>query len=434
MSEIRTDLILSRMNTSQRQHLAKLNKQQYRAVMEILNWSITPAFTDRARILAGYAGTGKTFCASLIASFLPKAVMVAPTNKAVKEIRRQGTSLPSMTIYSLFGLRMETHEDQVRLVKANNEVNSIRRYKYVVLDEAGMLSKILMPYIEDAMRAGVRFLMIGDPAQLPPVGEDQSVIWGRYPTNRLTKVERHDNQILSFATHIRRSKLKDIKFKSKNADGQGVWHMEHHKFIRSIEKFAKRGLFINGKAKAIAWRNRTVDELNTIVRATIFGEESYDYQYIKGDIIVFTSPYNGDDTKITVDDEATVEHVVEAKHTNYDLLCNYLTLKLEDGKTTVVKAIHRDSEKKLSRMLAELSNAARQSNSPREFWASFWELKESMAYVRPSYALTAHRAQGSTYSNVLVDSLDILSNPNDSEAKKCLYVAATRPSKRLLMT
>jgi ATP-dependent exoDNAse (exonuclease V) alpha subunit len=51
--------------------------------------------------------------------------------------------------------------------------------------------------------------------------------------------------------------------------------------------------------------------------------------------------------------------------------------------------------------------------------------------VRYGYALTAHRAQGSTYETVFIDQEDILSNPTKAEGGRCFYVAATRASKRI---
>jgi ATP-dependent exoDNAse (exonuclease V) alpha subunit len=44
-----------------------------------------------------------------------------------------------------------------------------------------------------------------------------------------------------------------------------------------------------------------------------------------------------------------------------------------------------------------------------------------------AYAITIHKSQGSTYSDVVVDTTDI----RGSESKALLYVAATRTSENL---
>ena len=78
------------------------------------------------------------------------------------------------------------------------------------------------------------------------------------------------------------------------------------------------------------------------------------------------------------------------------------------------------------RLLAEARGNSR-------LWPAFWSFLESFHAVRHGYAITAHRAQGSTYEQVFVNSSDIFCNQNRSEAFRCLYVAATRPKKRLFL-
>ena len=63
----------------------------------------------------------------------------------------------------------------------------------------------------------------------------------------------------------------------------------------------------------------------------------------------------------------------------------------------------------------------------------FWEFKEAFHKLRHAYAITAHRSQGSTYDTAFVDWRDILLNRNRGEAFRCLYVACTRPKRRLFL-
>jgi len=46
-------------------------------------------------------------------------------------------------------------------------------------------------------------------------------------------------------------------------------------------------------------------------------------------------------------------------------------------------------------------------------------------------ARTCHKSQGSTYYNAFIDLPDILSNPNDDEARRCVYVGCTRAANGL---
>ena len=66
------------------------------------------------------------------------------------------------------------------------------------------------------------------------------------------------------------------------------------------------------------------------------------------------------------------------------------------------------------------------------FWKRFHSIYEnSFAKVNYGYAITCHKAQGSTFYNVFVDLDNITKNININEMKKCLYTAVSRTSNQL---
>ena len=411
----------------------ELTPHQRIAYDEIVAWiaSFNLGAASSARILAGYAGTGKTFLVkALVKSMRSSTVLCAPTNQAVKELQKLGTGLTCCTIYSLLGLKMEQHEDKLRLVKAIG--SKIHRYQYVILDECSMVSPELYVYIEQAMKNGVRFLFVGDPKQLPPIGYYTSPVWKKFETSALTEVIRNANQILEFATRVRRSKLSDLVIASNNTKTEGVWHLNSFKFEDRVRKHAKAGLFTTSETKILCWRNNTVADYNHIVRHVLYGDKVFTSQYLVGDHIVFTSPHTiSEGFEVFTDDQAVVTEVTVGKHTDYDFKCYYLTVDLY-SRIGIVKVIHEDDQKLFDRLLTDYASAARRGD--RSMWGKFWMMKESVASVKYAHALTVHRAQGSTYTNVFVDVGDILANPNKPEARKCLYVAATRPTTKLYLT
>ena len=58
---------------------------------------------------------------------------------------------------------------------------------------------------------------------------------------------------------------------------------------------------------------------------------------------------------------------------------------------------------------------------------------EKFAQLNYGYSITVHKSQGSTFTNVFIDILDILSNNNNEETSKCLYTAITRSSNKLIL-
>ena len=68
-----------------------------------------------------------------------------------------------------------------------------------------MLNSTVLAYLRDLVSDHkASACSMGDHAQLPPVGERESPIWTIENKSSLTKVMRHDNQILNLATAIRK--------------------------------------------------------------------------------------------------------------------------------------------------------------------------------------------------------------------------------------
>lgn len=94
------------------------------------------------------------------------------------------------------------------------------------------------------------------------------------------------------------------------------------------------------------------------------------------------------------------------------------------------RVLHPEFEGPYKRRCEQYAEAAKLD---KRKWRFFWDFKESFHSLRHAYAITAHRAQGSTYDTALVDMRDILLNQTRREAFQCLYVACTRPKKRLFV-
>lgn len=416
-----------------------LNADQEAALASILDWLKTPG-EEPFRALRGFAGTGKTFMmARLVSRLKGRVVWTAPTNKATKCLREALTAddykPECRTIYSLLGLRLEANGEIKELTVPEDPVD-LGLYTLVVIDEAWMVGGALMAAIRHAQgTSGVRFLFMGDPCQLPPVKEEKSPVEALPVIAELTHVMRHDNQILKLATTIR-SKIghpaPSIALASDNDGEEGVWRLDRRRFELLVLDKAGLGWFSDGTtAKAIAWRNVEVDRLNKMIRGKIF--PGIADPWCIGDRVIFTSPARDlDDSPLaSTDDEGIVDAIVEEPHPLYgEFTINRLSITLDTNKVVTARVLHpRD----FAAWTKKKEDMALMAKANGRFWRNFWDFNDAFHSLRHAYAITAHRAQGSTYDNAFVLWSDILLNRNRSEAFKCLYVAATRARKRLVL-
>jgi hypothetical protein len=416
----------------------RLNPEQQTAVSAMLSFIADPDPASPFFTLSGFAGTGKTFCLREVVARASNShtrfAYTAPTNKAAKELRR--VTGEASTIYSLLGLRIDKSGEVKKLTTGKASVD-LTTYDVIFLDEGWMVNKHLFGILEETCaKYHLKVIFVGDRAQLPPVGEPESPV-DRLPTGAaLTTVMRHDNQILALATEVRTvmdSIAPCITIKSAHSDGEGVWKLSKPAFKQSVYEAAAAGTFADGsKGKVIAWRNVRVGEYNDLIRSAIFGATAVPGFYLLGDRIVAASPcIRGEDQLLSTDDEALVEGVLECQH---PLEPKYKALELkcrtEDNRLVRLLVLHPASKATFENDCQTLAHDARAQ--PR-MWKKFWELKELFHDIKYAYAITAHRSQGSTYENVWVDYGDILLNRSRKEAFQCLYVACTRPTKRLYL-
>lgn len=405
----------------------QLNQQQSKLLIDLTNFMAD----DKSSIpfvLSGQAGVGKTTCivtfAKLLLTVNPglKICLAGPTNKSVK-VLKDSTKMDCdyKTIYSILGLRMMAN-GEFKELKDGGQCR-IGDYDLVVVDEGSLLNTYILDYAEKKTKLShTKIIYIGDKEQLPPVGELVSPIWTRYKINyELTEVMRHQNSILTFVQSIRANPSPVFE-----STGSEVKIVRDDVFMKAIAMYAGKGLFHNGKAKAIAWRNITVEWLNDFIRKN-FAKTNSDQKFVEGDRIVIKEPIvEGDVTLAATDDEGDILSVNIANHKKYpNLLAWHLTVQLDSGEVISVYTIHEKSESMFEKLKEDLKT--------KKMWKEFWKLVEAFHNISYAYALTAHRSQGSTFEYVFVDAGDILLNYNVQERTKCLYVASSRASKQLVV-
>jgi len=425
--------------------LKPMNEGQAEAVSRMLQhvewWhdQYDKTFCDPFIALKGPGGVGKTFCAQhFVAGHKGKVLFTAPTNKATKVLRQSLRSdwyVPECrTIYSALGLKIGTNGELKELVD-NEEPIDLSKYSTIFVDEGSMIPANVMQKIREASEyQNLPFIFMYDHAQLPPVKEKRSQVCDIRQQLELTQNMRQDGPLLRFSTALRN--VVDMPFPKFNfstdvVDGHGVRRMSKGEMSKSILEAAEAQTFLLPEhTKCIAWRNITVDQMNLMVRRQMFLNDAVKQKFLVSERVILTEPakdfINEEGKTIAhTDDEGTIEHVEVARHPIHsEFDCWRLTIRLDDNKGCTLWALHDTCSVAFQKRLAELSEAARAS--PR-LWSDFWTFKECFHAVRHAYAITAHRAQGSTYTQAFVDFQDILLNRERNEAYRAFYVAGSRP-------
>jgi exodeoxyribonuclease-5 len=155
-----------------------------KAVADWLRARPGQAGTPQVFRLFGYAGTGKTTLARHIAEGVEGDVKYAAfTGKAALVMRNKGCDGAS-TIHSLIYRARETRDEQPTFELWDDAPAS--KAKLIVIDECSMVDAELG---RDLMSFGCPLLVLGDPAQLPPI-QGGGFFTGAEPDAMLTEVHR----------------------------------------------------------------------------------------------------------------------------------------------------------------------------------------------------------------------------------------------------
>lgn len=390
---------------------------------------ITVAAKDHLYLTDHFIVTHNTFLLQLMKDLDIELMFTAPTNKATKVLGNAVTAKASTT-FSALGIKMAQNEDGLEL-KFSDTPPHIPKGTVLVIDESSMVGEILYDFIVETQdRTDCKVLFVGDPAQLPPVGELRSKTWQATKDLScrafLKQIMRYDNELLKLATDIRTC-IEDqdfhVQIKNNNNGEEGVF--VHKNITTPILKFKNPADWQS--RKIIAWRNKTVNNYNEMLREN-FG---FNERFNVGDILLLAEPIEEDGNIVaSIDEEFSVVDVhkdartVEHRGNTYSVPVWRLEAKGDVDQILYIAINDSNVDKILSEKAGDARSA--QPSAKRAAWRDFWETKSLFHKVRYGYALTAHRAQGSTYSEVFLDRRDILLNQNKKEAWRCLYVAATR--------
>lgn len=415
-----------------------LTEEQQRAFDKIE--SIVTGGSNTAT-LSGYAGTGKTTTLREIARQLgpefSEVYMMAPTHKAAEVLGRK-TGREVSTIHSALGLRPKRDgEGGYKFVPTGEGRRNFAWGSLLLVDEGSMIPQQLYNIAEEVQsNRNLSIVYSGDPAQLPPVNETPSPALDHdgYKLEKIVRQEA-DNPIIQTSMEVRTAdNPRFYNFSSKTRGKQGVDVVDHKAELiqKAIEGFQTDLYKQHGDhVRILAYRNATVSDYNKICRDLLY--EGTDEQFIKGEWLVATDPWYGTDgSKQVPVIQNSEEFVVKGKEPSslygFDTWVLEIAPDPDSDEIRYIEVLNRNELDRYDQKLDELANKALNGGGS---WDDYYNYKEHFAHVDYSYAMTTHKAQGSTFTKTFVDAEDINSCPNPSEIGRLKYVATTRASQRL---
>lgn len=413
-------------------------------------------------VLKGYAGTGKTSVIGALVKALPSLnitpVLLAPTGRAAKVL----SSYSSQAAYTIHKQIYYSEPDEEGRIETRLRQNRLRNTMFIV-DEASMLGEEdsllfdLISYIRSGYRC--RLLLVGDTAQLPPVGSsfspalDLDYLSASFPidfhTCSLTEVVRQKSasSVLENATVLRKKlaekdmrlpffhlgpaeEKKDLE-RLNGEDLEDVLQTEYGRREREDVVFITRS-------------NKRANLFNREIRSRIFG---IDGELAAGDLLMalknnyyWTSAFpnigfiaNGDMLevmKIKKEEELYGFHFADAeiRLVDYPWLPPFeIKLWKESLRVDAASLPYSQVSRLFSAVMedyADLPTAARRRQAVRE------NPYFNALQVKYAYALTCHKTQGGQWPCVFVDQGYFTEQMLDEDYLRWLYTGLTRTTEK----
>lgn len=437
-------------------------------------------------LLRGYAGTGKTTMVKVIADYIKQSrqlAMMAPTGRAARVLATK-TGHKAVTIHKAIYAKAHIEPKKVKDI-AESE------YKFVfpinesenggnivaIVDEASMVCSRKIEHelfifgtdnlMEDLLtfvrpNFGGKVIFVGDPAQLPPVGESVSnALRAEYFKEKGLKVveaeltevlrQKGDSVILKNAMMIRdllqKDKRNQLVFEEQKDDVEMV---PSEQFLDKYLKYRKE----SGRHDSviICYSNKSANRYNRDIRKSLYGG---DVPLRENDILLITqnnyrlNRMNGEFVPVLsvgarTQQSAPVYAQIGGKRQRIVITLNFIQVTVPDG----------DGNPMLCMLLEDLLTSDKATISideNRALYINFCMRHPSLKQgtqvfadallndeyynairAKYGYAVTGHKCQGGEWGKVFVDYTDRTGLDDDS--LRWAYTATTRAQKTLYVS
>lgn len=405
--------------------MSSLTTSQEQAKAEIIDFLLNP--DKKYFVLKGVAGTGKSFLINRVEKDFVEVTKLlqstgeytplewkytATTHKAAQALRN-ASSNDTCTIHSLLSLQLKSNYNTGKNFLVRASVEDVENL-VIVIDEASYIDYDLLEAI-NTYTVNCKVIFMGDPAQLTPIGLNHSPVFlAGFPTHTLTQVVRQSavHPLSPILHHLREYVLGNSESLPKIATCPELVRLSDTEFNKVIiDEFSTS--WCPAKSKVLAWRNKTVMKYNQLLFSGVNNRSNFEV----GDVVVNNKAIPNISTDVEVEIVSVLSmfslgvrghrYIVNTGLKSVSVFVpdnpadykKHLNRAIKDGKTEDVKTI-------------------------MDTWAD----------LRPVYASTVNKAQGSTYDKVFIDLGDFKTLKDPNQLARLLYVALSRAKYQVIFT
>lgn len=405
--------------------MSSLTTGQEEAKAEIIDFLLDSS--QKYFVLKGVAGTGKTHLINQVEKdfveveklltvtgvYKPQEWQYTATTHKAAHALRAAANRDTCTLHSLLSLQLKSNYRTGKNFLVRNSATTVDDM-IIVVDEASYIDYDLLEALEK-YTVNCKVIFMGDPAQLTPIGLNHSPVFlAGFNTYTLTQVVRQSTKhpLSPILEHFRNYILGHTESLPKITACPELVRMTSDEFNKTIISEFTSG-WSSSKSKVLAWRNKTVTKYNQMLFTGVNNRSNFEI----GDVVVNNKAI----PNISTDAEVEIVSVL-----------SMFSLGVRGHRyivNTGAKSVHvfvpdnpADYKKHLNRAIKD--GKTEDVKTIMDTWAD----------LRPVYASTVNKAQGSTYDKVFIDLGDFKALKDPNQLARLLYVALSRAKYQVIFT
>lgn len=421
----------------------------------------------------GAGGTGKTYtiCNSL-SDYNGSIIFLGATNKVTtvlkNSLENSGLHNPKIkTIDSFLKFKIERdHENKPTISYSFPSKKNIP--DLIVIDEISLISYQKFKLLEQ-LKDHCKLILLGDYLQLPPIEEERenvvrnkdgfqvSRIFLEIPEHRTFTLTIQNRQkegtalfdlISGFRNHMHK-KMSPIAIAEKKNNGKDILYFENIRDKQLKEEIK------NGNCVAVCFKNLSVLNFNWLIGSTKTMKKDYRLNEMnEGDELMFDQFYVHEKTNFYTSNIIKIETITKNITEEFKIkegmikkvTYNLFTVIDSDLEIKKVRYIHGGlygqnggglsqsvygQRRTYSEHIRQGKNVEENKKYLTDLNTRFAKYQNSFAKLKRPYAITCHKAQGSTYETVLIPVYDYFMM-NYLDANQLLYVAMSRAKEKII--